>query len=1268
MHNHSRNLRSRKSSSLDIPTSMLPVVDAICLGYPSISRERIIVLLKKYHYSEQKVREYLDQWMRTMSQSSSSSSSSSLGTSSVGGSISALSDPNHQNPFASLSSVSTTPITTTTTTPPLLSEFSPSKFVNNNNELADKFELKNDQTPTTTTTTTSPMMINLSVHDQQIHFESNPTRIVYSESSNSKNVKAKRKGNVSSHIFKLASQIDSSALSLTDTFLQITQFRNSLDESLFELSGLLKEEIKGVSNTQNVESLPRSTALQVDLVNRQLAELEVYEQNLHHFIAQNSNANITPEILNGVETREKMRHEVLCNLRNLSKELYDKLTIYEQNEKLVSNISEMERLFNLVQPKYQSTNINISQDSNFVELLSNAEKYTEYIKKANQKLSLAYQKTNKAYFELLNALQDEKRLIEEFKNETEMSTDECARTIVQLTPAFVQCCKNSDTLNLNENVTHIKELQSFYSKKIDELRISVDTKTKPDLKSMEQIYSTLCGLKSELREAKRNHLKLKFMKESHEIDGASKEVLSSLETQVQQASAVVNECEQKIQTLEKDIETLSQTHPEVTLYLNTISKQEIQIPNLLKDSKLEVKRSLKDYEILKYINPRVLKVKFANKISILKQYSFSDESSRRQFIKEVHILYKLNHPCVVKLEAFFIEKDFVHVQMEYRGDQTLKEWLSSTKSRSEFEKRHIFHSIAQTMKYIHDNGIIHCDIKPDNIVLSPLFSTLTRSCEPIIMMEQPPQQHQEDNDIAHMYRPILIDFDISKDTHSLTKSSITIRSTLGFMAPELVHATFGRNEEFTRSLISPAIDVWAFGAMMFKAYFPDHEIIIMPNESSATIPDHYENVYLKDLLSQCLQKDPKQRISAQDLASHIYFHSSIFHELSLHGQIVTTEDKMQSFSRFLYHYKRRMQREKSEIIQIKMKREKLVNHTIEAFSSLNSEDLLQRLQIQFYGEIGHDLGGLTSNMYTEFFKQCISPEYDLFECGNSKTKTFLPKSSADPKIFEAIGKILIKAIYDQRVIPEVFSPFLFKFLSYKPNTMNDDLNFTKLVITFRDLELFDETMANSLRLLLAHSGVDEWCLDFSEIPGCEEKLVTDENKKDYALLKIRHVMLTQRLEQLKALKKGFESIEELQQSQLIIFSWKELMLLCCGSDYIDAQSIISLLKFKGFSSNSSTPNYLIEVISHFSTVELRQFIEFVTGLCGFSYAWSQQGSTQQRYITIQRVSSSRDSLPVSHVCSFTLDMPDYDDKDLLKLKLLQAIDFSSNSMTGFHII
>ncbi|KAG2378289.1 hypothetical protein C9374_008432 [Naegleria lovaniensis] len=1236
-----RNKPTRKPPySLEIPTSMLQVVDAICLGYPSISRERIIVLLKKYHYSEQKVREYLDQWMRT------TTSNQSL-TTFHGNS---LSDPLNQNPFASSNAIDI---------------HSPILFINNNNnnnnnrnELTDKFENIKDQT----IAAASP----ISVHQEHVttNFESNPNSSLASESNSnkinevtvtsSKNVKAKRKGNVSSHLFKLTCQIDSSALSgsFSDTWMQITQFRNSLNESLFELSGLLKEEIKGVCNTQHVESLPRSTALHIDLVNRQLAELESFEQNLHNFITQNN--TMTPEILNGVETREKMRHEVLDNLRNLSKDLQDQLSKFEQNEKLVSNISEMERLLNLVQPKYQTINSNTTQDSNFVELLSNAEKYTEYIKKANQKLSLAFQRTNKAYFEFLNALHDEKTMIEEFKNETQVSSEDCAQTIVQLTPTFIQCCKNSDTLNLNESVTHIKELESFYSKKIDEMRIFMDNTPTPDLTTIENIYSTLCGLKSELRDAKRNHLKLKFMKESHEIDGASKEVLLALESQVQQASAVVNECEQKIQTLEKDIETLSQTHPEVTLYLNTISKQDIPIPNLLKDSKLEVKRSLKDYEILKYINPRVLKVKFANKISILKQYSFSNDSSRRQFIKEVHILYKLNHPCVVKLEAFFIEKDFVNVQMEYRGDETLTEWLST--NPSEFEKRHIFHSIAQTIKYIHDNGIIHCDIKPDNIVLSPLSRT-TRS-EPWIE----PQQQQPHN----MYRPILIDFDISKDTHSLTKSSITIRSTLGFMAPELVHASFG-NEEFTRSLLSPAIDIWAFGAMMFKAYYPDHEIIIMPNESSATIPDHYENVYLKDLLLQCLQKDPKQRISAQDLSSHIYFHTSIYHELSVHGQLVTTEDKMQSFTRFLYHYKRRMQREKSEIIQIKMKREKIVTHTIEAFTSLSAEDLLQRLQIQFYGEIGHDLGGLTSNMYTEFFKQCISPEFNLFECGGN-CKTFLPKPNADPKLFEAIGKILIKAIYDQRVIPEVLSPFVFKFLSYKP-TLNDDPNYSKLLITFRDLELYDESIANSLRLLLSHGGVEEWCLDFSEIPGCEEKLVTDENKKEFALLKMRHVMLTQRLEQLKALKKGFDSIVELQQSQLIIFSWKELMLLCCGSDYIDSQAIISLLKFKGFSSNSTTPNHLIEVISEFSTVELRQFIEFVTGLCGFSYSWTQQGSsTQTRRITIQKVSSSRESLPVSHVCSFTLDMPDYDDKELLKMKLLQAIDFSSNSLTGFHII
>jgi len=219
---------------------------------------------------------------------------------------------------------------------------------------------------------------------------------------------------------------------------------------------------------------------------------------------------------------------------------------------------------------------------------------------------------------------------------------------------------------------------------------------------------------------------------------------------------------------------------------------------------------------------------------------------------------------------------------------------------------------------------------------------------------------------------------------------------------------------------------------------------------------------------------------------------------------------------------------------------------------------------------------------------------------------------------------------------------------------------SNLPVTFRDLELFDETMAHSLRLMISQRGVEDWGLDFSEFPGCEERQVTDSNKEEYIHTKIRYCMLLKRLEQLKAIKRGFETISDMK-SQLALFSWKELMLLCCGADYIDPGTVISLLKFRGFSIESSTPTHLTSIIENFNNIQLRKFVEFATGQCGLNYAPSKEP-----FITIQKVNSSMDALPVSHVCSFTIDIPDYNDRQLFESKLLQAFEYYQSS--GFHYV
>mgnify|MGYP001065366249 CR=1 FL=1 len=76
--------------------------------------------------------------------------------------------------------------------------------------------------------------------------------------------------------------------------------------------------------------------------------------------------------------------------------------------------------------------------------------------------------------------------------------------------------------------------------------------------------------------------------------------------------------------------------------------------------------------------------------------------------------------------------------------------------------------------------------------------------------------------------------------------------------------------------------------------------------------------------------------------------------------------------------------------------------------------------------------------------------------------------SLTPPLTEAFGKILIKTIYDGRVVPLRFPPSMYKFLLGNGH------------YTLSDLETYDSYSATSLRNILTHPGADALGLDFDE--------------------------------------------------------------------------------------------------------------------------------------------------------------------------------------------
>ncbi|MFM7334553.1 MAG: serine/threonine protein kinase [Tabrizicola sp.] len=92
----------------------------------------------------------------------------------------------------------------------------------------------------------------------------------------------------------------------------------------------------------------------------------------------------------------------------------------------------------------------------------------------------------------------------------------------------------------------------------------------------------------------------------------------------------------------------------------------------------------------------------------------------RSFLNEAQSLAKLKHPNIVGVHQVFEENDTAYMAMDYIKGHDLLEIIEE--NRAELTPDLIVRMTAKLISavgYIHDNQLLHCDISPDNIFVTP---------------------------------------------------------------------------------------------------------------------------------------------------------------------------------------------------------------------------------------------------------------------------------------------------------------------------------------------------------------------------------------------------------------------------------------------------------------------------------------------------------------------------------------------------------------------
>jgi calcium-dependent protein kinase len=250
-----------------------------------------------------------------------------------------------------------------------------------------------------------------------------------------------------------------------------------------------------------------------------------------------------------------------------------------------------------------------------------------------------------------------------------------------------------------------------------------------------------------------------------------------------------------------------------------------------------------------------------NRVAVMKTINKSKMNLSIDILEqEIKNLRSLDHPNIIKILEYYDDAQNIYIVMEdCNGGELLKiveENLKNGRYVNEKWAMEIFRQVLEAIVYCHGRGVMHKDLKAENIMLIDSVNN---------------------NGVPHA---VVIDFGLAEMFEDTSRRSRVVSGSPMSMAPEVWGSAINRNVS-----IGYKCDVYSLGCVMFHVLSGDFPVMAKTNEPNDWLrkikigPNwsllKHCSVEAIDLIKKMMTIDERLRPTARECLQHDWFKASL---------------------------------------------------------------------------------------------------------------------------------------------------------------------------------------------------------------------------------------------------------------------------------------------------------------------------------------------------------------------------------------------------------